>query len=66
MRLFHKVYAWFYGYFWLSCPSCGRKFGGHEVVEGNRVKPVGSGYFCVCPKCHAAGIGIDPKYMKTR
>lgn len=29
-RWVHRVYAWFAGYFWLSCPLCGHGFGGHE------------------------------------
>ena len=31
MRLLHKAYAKFMGYFWLPCPVCGTEFGGHEV-----------------------------------
>ena len=30
MRLFHRFYAWLFGYFWLPCPRCGTMFGGHE------------------------------------
>lgn len=30
MRFLHKLYAKFFGYFWLPCPLCGRYFGGHE------------------------------------
>ena len=30
LRLFHRLYAFFCGYFWLPCPICGREFGGHE------------------------------------
>ena len=29
-RIFHRFYAWLFGYFWLPCPICGRFFGGHE------------------------------------
>lgn len=29
-RWVHCVYAFLAGYFWLPCPICGRKFGGHE------------------------------------
>lgn len=49
----HKFYAQVAGYFWLSCPNCGQKFGGHEV-DGHAVKFV---YFApgkarmLCPSC---------------
>jgi hypothetical protein len=29
-RWIHCVYAFLVRYFWLPCPMCGRKFGGHE------------------------------------
>lgn len=29
-RWLNKIYAWFFGYFWLPCPICGKYFGGHE------------------------------------
>jgi len=32
-RLFNKLYAKLFGYFWLPCPICGRMFGGHEVND---------------------------------
>ena len=31
MRLFHKMYARLFGYFWIPCPVCKRYFGGHEA-----------------------------------
>lgn len=33
MRLYHRLYALFFGYFWLPCPLCKRNFGGHEIGE---------------------------------
>lgn len=30
MRVFHRIYAWIFGYFWIPCPKCGKMFGGHE------------------------------------
>lgn len=30
VRVLHRAYAAFRGYFWLPCPVCGRYFGGHE------------------------------------
>jgi hypothetical protein len=32
-RFFHRLYAYLFGYFWLPCPICGQRFGGHEVKE---------------------------------
>ena len=29
-RWTHRLYAHLFGYFWTSCPTCGREFGGHE------------------------------------
>ena len=29
-RFYHRIYAKLNGYFWLPCPICGEKFGGHE------------------------------------
>lgn len=29
-RFLNMVYAHLNNYFWMSCPSCDRKFGGHE------------------------------------
>jgi len=29
-RWVHRLRAHFGGYFWLPCPICGRRFGGHE------------------------------------
>lgn len=50
MRLLHKFYAWFMGYFWLPCPVCGKEFGGHEIKSvwtGALIKD-GHGWAC-CP-----------------
>jgi hypothetical protein len=30
-RIYHRLYALVHGYFWLPCPICGKKFGGHEL-----------------------------------
>lgn len=32
-RWLSHLWAIFAGYFWISCPVCGRKFGGHECAE---------------------------------
>lgn len=31
IRGLHRIYAWWFGYFWRPCPVCGDYFGGHEV-----------------------------------
>ena len=50
-RWFNGCYAFLFGYFWLPCPLCGKKFGGHECSDGNEVMlSYGEGQ-CVCPKC---------------
>ena len=48
-RWLNCLYAFVWGYFWLPCPLCGRKFGGHER---------GGSLYCgygtsvgVCPDC---------------
>lgn len=33
MRIFNKIYAWLFGYFWLPCPVCKKMFGGHEIAN---------------------------------
>jgi hypothetical protein len=35
-RLYHRIYAWWFGYFWLPCPVCGEYFGGHEWGHDSR------------------------------
>ena len=33
-RWVHRAIAFVGGYFWLPCPVCGRRFGGHENPSG--------------------------------
>lgn len=35
MRFLHRIYAHLTAHFWLPCPLCGRKFGGHEKGNGH-------------------------------
>jgi hypothetical protein len=37
IRLFNKIYARLFGYFWKPCPICGECFGGHEKGMGNLI-----------------------------
>ena len=32
-RAAHKIWAHLAGYFWIPCPLCGERFGGHEWLE---------------------------------
>ena len=32
-RLYNNFRALVGGYFWLPCPLCGQKFGGHEILQ---------------------------------
>ena len=54
MRFLHRVYALLFGYFWITCPSCGRWFGGHENGGGTLWMSC-DGMFrsgrVLCPKC---------------
>ena len=51
MRIFHRIYAAMFGYFWLPCPVCGRMFGGHELNNKNTASLIGDDgkAQCVCP-----------------
>ena len=65
MKFFHWLYANINGYFWLDCPVCGEKFGGHQTkLGGVRVTEQGHGWIfgkCVCDKCTENGLA-DNKY----
>jgi len=39
-RFLHRAYALLRGYFWLPCPMCGKKFGGHEWRTVNASIPI--------------------------
>jgi hypothetical protein len=55
MKIFKKLYAYLFGYFWLPCDLCGEYFGGFEwvhygvssIYEGE-YKGLAKG---ICPKC---------------
>jgi len=49
-RWLQKLYADICGWLWLSCPICGREFGGHERGRwGYATTPVSQ--VAVCPYC---------------
>jgi len=61
MRLLHKIYASFFGYFWIPCPLCGEMFGGHEEHSKytiNHRGPISTG---VCKNCEQ-----DAKLLNVR
>ena len=49
-RFINKLWADFYGYFWLPCPICERNFGGHESDAGLLIT-TGRGLM-VCWRCN--------------
>lgn len=56
-RWAHRLYAHAFGYFWLPCPACSRRFGGHEWLtdEGAFIAvPNDAGtvtHHGICPAC---------------
>jgi hypothetical protein len=56
-RWFQHIRAVLGGYFWLPCPICGEKFGGHE--EGGSLATSYSGGKMVCKNCSKAADKIN-------
>ena len=56
-RWLHRVYAAVGGYFWLPCPCCGRKFGGHETGGATLWTewhgPLSATGKVCCPRCRS-------------
>lgn len=71
MRFLSKLYAKFFGYFWMPCPSCGEMFGGHEVpsFDQNVAQTIPSGKpgisLCICQKCVDSGKGV-PRFWNEK
>lgn len=66
-RWVHRLWAFFFGYFWLPCPLCGEKFGGYEwrVDEpSSSIMLSWSEGHGVCPNCHAAAKEYNDKWIK--
>jgi hypothetical protein len=67
-RFLHCWYAFFMGYFWLPCPLCNRKFGGHEWTGGpndhDSIMTSWSSGTGVCPNCHDAAGEYNKKWME--
>lgn len=56
-RLFNKIYAKLFGYFWLPCPICEQYFGGHEWLIGTFNFPSSIKGKGICPDCTRQGKG---------
>ena len=56
MKFFHWLYANLNGYFWLDCPVCGEKFGGHQTKLHGFKKIQGKNDRCICDKCTKKGL----------
>lgn len=62
-RFIQRIYAWLHGYFWLPCPICGEKFGGHEWADSLMTSWCsGEG---VCPDCTDEANRRNKKFMKN-
>lgn len=51
-RFLHMLYARAHAYFWLPCPICNKKFGGHENKNGTGLMRTMSSGSMVCPNCN--------------
>lgn len=63
-RLLAKWYAYWAGYFWEPCDSCGQMFGGHERSRTKHFDSIVVGQSgtvtrgrVICTGCTAAGVG---------
>lgn len=56
-RWLHMLYAFLHSYFWLPCPICGKRFGGHEWETNSELYVSPGLYEGVCRNCkEEAGI----------
>jgi hypothetical protein len=62
-RFRNYIFAIVQGYFWLSCPICGKKFGGHEwdFENGNTLYISPNEGRGVCPDCGEIAKKINAK-----
>ena len=63
-RLLHKLYANFFGYFWLPCPLCGEMFGGHEWTSGGSIMTSWNTREGVCSNCHDKAEAYNEKWIE--
>jgi hypothetical protein len=72
-RLFNRIYAWYFHYFWLPCPICGQMFGGHEWTSyGGLSSTIYNDWDnptlgkAICPDCTRDGRGSNnPLFIIT-
>ena len=62
-RRLNKLYANFFGYFWLPCQLCGQMYGGHEWKDVDEKSSILSNGRGICPDCTRAGKGEDANQM---
>lgn len=72
-RPFHWLYATLLGYFWLPCPCCGTRFGGHQWRDRNGLPGEISAnpdrpwqITALCPTCTLAGRGTNRRTLAPR
>ena len=65
LRIYQRLYAFLYGYFWLPCDLCGEKYGGHEKGQGYLQTSWSVGR-STCPNCkeRASQMNRDNDYFK--
>ena len=60
-RFIQKLFADWFGYFWLPCPVCGQMFGGHEWKDGSIATDTPGLRKGICPDCEKSP-AYDPGY----
>lgn len=50
-RIRRRLRALLGGYFWLPCPLCGTRFGGHEWIGNVCLPETESSNRAICPAC---------------
>ena len=64
MRWWHWLRAFLGGYFWLPCVLCGRKYGGHERLQGHLMLSWSQGK-STCPKCAVEAERLNQEFIKN-
>lgn len=64
-RFLHKLYANFFGYFWLPCPICHKPFGGHEMAEGAYLMDTEARGWGVCKNCVDVAKELNQENLAT-
>jgi hypothetical protein len=64
VRRCHQLYALTRGYFWLPCPVCGEKFGGHEANLALKTSLYRNQLVCPRPACKDVAIEERRRRLK--